>query len=479
MSGISMVLKNGHPSLRDNVKYSGAVASTIKSFKGFLNFEMMFNAYQEDNLMGKYLSKYNYFGSTWHADSGGLQMVTQNKTINDELKDEIYKVQAEHSSYAMCFDEMPIRVTETAGLASRVDLSGRQYIVEWNVDKAKQTGLNVKRQIEIIRESNSDSKVFIICQGNETQDFVVYYNNAMAQIPEEYYTSIAGVALSAACTGLGMLESVKMAASYGYMHIPEGMGKKLHFLGFGSLNRLYPMMALEQSGYIDADITFDSSSHAMNCLLGQVDVTDSEFLEDGNYEFGNEIKRTSFTESIYKHLFTKYSSVFKKHYPNISEDIYLDIVGYDHLTSKRFRKRRMPRSLVKKSSISTKDSIGIQLYTRFLMAFESFTSFSSNMEKAFKDLNNGIFENTTNRSLIAIQSLVKVKTTEDYEEWLSHVGKYVKSNRIVRFATEFDARTLSRKALNDIGGEVVNKEELDGFLKTRKNDKKSKARLPL
>jgi len=59
MSGISMVLKNGNPKLRDNVKYSKMIDDTIKNSKEFLKFEMMFNAYHEAGLMDKYLSKHN------------------------------------------------------------------------------------------------------------------------------------------------------------------------------------------------------------------------------------------------------------------------------------------------------------------------------------------------------------------------------------------------------------------------------------
>jgi hypothetical protein len=443
MSGISMVLKNGNPKLRDNVKYSKMIVDTIKNSKEFLKFEMMFNAYHEAGLMDKYLSKHNYFGATWHADSGGLQMVTQNKTITDEWKDKIYDIQSKHSSYAMCFDEMPIYVAETAGIASRLDLSGRRYIREWTRDKAIQTGKNVKRQIEIIRKNNSDTKVFIICQGNKTQDFVDYFDNVVDQLPPDYYTSIAGVALSAACTGLGMLESIRMAASYRKMSIPKGIGKKLHFLGYGSINRLRPMMYLEASGYLDADITFDSSSHAMGCLLGEVNIRDSEVLKTKKHAFGNRNGKTAYTDSIYTHLYIKYQSVFKKYYPNITKDTYLAIVGIDHTTSKRYRKRRMAKGDIKKHNVSIKDSIVIQLYTRFLVAFESYTTFSKNMDKDYHNINSGNINDST-----ALKKLAKVKTTEQYDTWEDNYSDYVESNRIKDYATEADAKADKPITLN-------------------------------
>ena len=443
MSGISMVLKNSSPALRDNVKYSNMIIDTIKNSNEFLKFEMMFNAYHEDTLMDKYLSKYNYFGATWHADSGGLQMVTQNKTITSEWKDKIYDIQSKHSSYAMCFDEMPINVTKTAGIASRLDLSGRQYIEEWAKDKAIETGKNVRRQIEIIRKNKSDTKVFIICQGNETQDFVEYFDNVIDQLPPEYYTSIAGVALSAACTGLGIRESVKMAGSYRYMSLPKGMGRKLHFLGFGSLSRLYPMMVLEASGYLNADITFDSSSHAMGCLLGEVNIRDSEVVKTKKHAFGNRNGKTVYTDSIYTHIYRKYQSVFNRYYPRIDEDTYLAIVGIDHTTSKRYRKRRMAKGDIKKYNVSIKDSIVIQLYTRFLIAFESYTTFSKNMDSLYTDIREGkVKEGDVN--VTALSALSEVKTTDQFENWMDNAGKKVSSKNIKRY------KTLDEASVKDI-----------------------------
>jgi hypothetical protein len=471
MSGISMVLKNGKVDRRDSVKYSKMIEDTIKTHtkSGFLKYEMMFNAYHEDTLMDKYLSKYDYFGGTWHADSGGLQMVTQNKTITEELKDKIYEIQGKHSSYAMCFDEMPINVKNTAGIASRVDLSGRQYIVEWAKEKAIKTGQNIKRQIDIIKKMKSDTKVFIICQGNDTKSFVEYYNNVMTQLPDkEYHTFIAGVALSAACTGLGTLESVKMVASYRYMNIPEGMGRKLHLLGFGSITRLYPMLLLEVSGYLDADITFDSSSHAMKCLLGVVDISDpSTGIKSGTHTFGNINERSVYTDSIYTHLYRKYQNIFNTHYPNIDEAQYLAIVGIDHTTSKRFNKRRMTKDDIKKYNTSTKDSINIQLYTRFLVAYESFTTFSKNMEKVYKDIQQGRVKNGGVETT-SINALIKVKTTEQYENWEKHYSRYVPSNKIQSFETLKEAVESDTNYIKDSQDSWVDKVELDKFLKKRK-----------
>jgi hypothetical protein len=453
MSGVSMVLKNGTIDKRDNVRLNAMLSDTINNDDNhFLNYELMFNAYHEDTIMRTFYSKWGYFGATWHADSGGLQMITQNKTITPEWKDKIYRVQAEHSSYAMCFDEMPINLTDEA-TGSKVDLSGRQYIRDWAKEKAILTGLNVKRQIEVIREEKSSSKVFIICQGNTTQGFVNYYNNVMAQLPEDYYTSIAGVALSAACTGLGILESIKMVASYNYMHIPAGMGNKLHLLGFGSTSRLYPVMLLKSSGYINADITFDSSSHAMLAVMGSIKVTDSEVLkEDGRYEFPHETNgRSAETDNIYRHLFVRYRATYAKYFPQVSEDMFLGIMGYDHKTGKRYHKRRSPRHIIKKYNITTEIALTIQMYTRYLITYDSFTTFSKEMGELQEDIN---LSKESGIRLTEVDRLIDVKTTEDLERWMSDHSKYVPSNKIPSFANIEEA-TAAQKTLDGKKQKVV------------------------
>ena len=423
MSGISMVLKNGEISKRDNQVYADMVSDTIRDFTCDVNFEMMFNAYQEDTLMDGYLAKYGYFGSKWHADSGGLQVITAGRVITDEIKDKVYHIQAEHSDYAMCFDELPINVIQYAGNSSRIDLSGRQYIEEWAKDKAINTGLNIKKQIKIIREVKSKSKVFVICQGNKTSDFVEFYNNVMDQIPDEYYSSLAGIALSAACTGLGKLEGIKMLGSYKFMRKPPEMGNKLHILGFGSLIRLYPMLLLKESGYLDTSITFDSSSHAICTLLGETFVEKCDlFPKGGRVAFGQ--VRTPHSDRIFQYLYNKYEDVFIRYYKDLSFTKYLKIVCDDLTTSKRF-------------NLDNKTAVTIHLYTRFLIAYEAYLNFGISLTEARE----GIKKNHFDTGTPIINTLINVKTKNDFIKWLDKSSKYVPSNPIQRYETLHEAQT--------------------------------------
>ncbi len=422
MSGASMALKPGMGNKQDDDIFSGMVADTIKEFDSGVNYEIMFNAYNEVNAMVKYFAKHNYFGTKWHADSGGLQMITLGKEITDELKDKVYRVQAQYSSYAMCFDELPIHVLELKGKQSRIDLSGRRYIEEWAKQRALNTGNNIKRQIELFREMKSDSKVFLICQGNNTADFVDFYNNAMSVIPKEYYSSIAGIALSAACTGLGRLEAIQMLGSYRFMDIPKEIGNKLHVLGFGSVKRLWPLLLLKESGYIDRDITFDSSSHAIKPILGEFE-SEEGLISFGQVPYGAEslLSGQVCHEPILKGntlLYKKYGHILKQYYDMDFEEFF-EIVGkHDVSTSARY-------------NLPCKRQVTTNLYHRWLMAFESCYNFSKLLLKTREDIRQQTFDS----GIPAVNGLINVKTKKDYIKWFKEFKNVVPSNPIIRCRT--------------------------------------------
>jgi hypothetical protein len=64
---------------------------------------VLYNAYTEKQHL-EYLKTYKNLGARYiYSDSGGLQIVTAGKEINDEIKQQIYETQA-YADYAMCFD---------------------------------------------------------------------------------------------------------------------------------------------------------------------------------------------------------------------------------------------------------------------------------------------------------------------------------------------------------------------------------------
>ena len=70
-------------------------------------FSMLYNGHTESSF-GDRFTAYKDHVHEIHADSGGLQIVTQGMTITDELKDKVYENQAEWADVGMCFDEIPV-----------------------------------------------------------------------------------------------------------------------------------------------------------------------------------------------------------------------------------------------------------------------------------------------------------------------------------------------------------------------------------
>tara|TARA_B110000240_G_C13148008_1_gene303991 strand:+ start:39 stop:431 length:393 start_codon:yes stop_codon:yes gene_type:complete len=103
----------------------------------------------------------------------------------------------------------------------------------------------------------------------------------------------------------------------------------------------------------------------------------------------------------------------------------------------------MAKGDIKKYNVSIKDSIVIQLYTRFLIAFESYTTFSKNMDSLYTDIREGkVKEGDVN--VTALSALSEVKTTDQFENWMDNAGKKVSSKNIKRY------KTLDEASVKDI-----------------------------
>jgi hypothetical protein len=160
----------------------------------------------------------------------------------------------------------------------------------------------------------------------------------------------------------------------------------------------------------------------MNTLLGEVLVEECKLFPNGGViPFGK--VRTPRSDRIFKYLYNKYSVVLKKYYDNISFDEYLKIVCDDLTSSKKF-------------NLDCKKSVTIHLYTRFLIAYESFCNFAKSLIKIRNDIDNRKFDS----GIPAINGLINVKTKEDYMKWFKQCSNHIPSNAIKRFKTLNEAQ---------------------------------------
>lgn len=223
------------------------------------DISILFNAFGE-KAFGERMQVYKNHIKNIHADSGGLQIITLGKTITPQLKEDVYRVQANGSDIGMCFDEIPVKLT---GLRSeRNSTKDRIFDKENFEDYARKTGQNIKRQIDIFKEEGSECKPFLILQGNDIDTYLKWYEYVMDEIPKEDHTRVGGIALGAAALGTGPLEDVQRA--FIASQIPwHSDTMHLHILGVGSIRRLLPYLIFQQSGlYKNVEISYDSTSHS-------------------------------------------------------------------------------------------------------------------------------------------------------------------------------------------------------------------------
>jgi hypothetical protein len=236
---------------------------------------MLFNAYTEKGIL-PLLGRLGKMGiRTVYADSGGLQMVTAGKAVTDEIKEEIYKVQA-IADYAMCFDEIPLSSNNVPGKKrtrnERSNYSNKIYHPDGLHAAAKLTGRNVKAQIDAFNKMETDTKVVLIVQGNTWQDMQLFYNEIAKQLKGDDWNRVDGLAVADTCIGNGEFESIEMirAAKHIGENAHPNVKKHLHILGVGSRKRMRPFVYLKRSGYLDnyQHISYDSSSHTSTFTYG-------------------------------------------------------------------------------------------------------------------------------------------------------------------------------------------------------------------
>jgi len=225
------------------------------------SYSILYNSFQEEGFGDKF-KVYKDHIKHIHADSGGLQIVTQGMSITEELKQQVYENQAKYASVGMCFDEIPVILP--SGKSDRNDVKGRYFDFENYEALASKTGRNIATQVKTFAKHNSECKAFAILQGNCYDTYMTWAERLFAEIPDNEKHRVGGIAMGAAALGTGALEDVKRAFIASQIPFRNDKGKlHLHVLGVGSIRRMLPYLIFCQNGLYDhIEISYDSTSHA-------------------------------------------------------------------------------------------------------------------------------------------------------------------------------------------------------------------------
>lgn len=223
------------------------------------SFSILFNAFTEQGY-GERIAHYKDHIDQIHADSGGLQIVTQGMTITPELKNKVYETQAKYSDVGMCFDEIPVVLTNDK--SDRNDVKQRYFDFENYKQLATNTANNINDQLDVFENHNSKCKSFVIVQGNDYQTYMDWANIILDKVQRHHM--LGGIAMAGAALGTGPKEDVKRAFFASQIPLRNEEGKlKLHVLGIGAIRRLLPYLIFSQNGlYEHVEISYDSTTHS-------------------------------------------------------------------------------------------------------------------------------------------------------------------------------------------------------------------------
>jgi len=282
------------------------------------NFTLLYNAFTEksDTEHFRLLKEYG-LDVPIYTDSGGLQInltKTAATTNIEEAKRLVYEEQAKLSDFGMCFDEMPVHINHaerSEDAHTRMDASGRYYILDHVQERGEQTGRNIKGQIEIFKKLNAKTKIFVILQGYTIDDYNLYAKGVYSQLTEEDYPYIEGVAIANTLTSDYFSAFDTFVRHQHHLEVPEVHKRHIHLLGVGGLNRIFPFIVLKNKSSFwpkDFIVNFDSTSGTSSFVFGRSSSIKNDRLKVIKLGY----KRNKQTDIHCENLFEFHKDLMKK-----------------------------------------------------------------------------------------------------------------------------------------------------------------------
>ena len=361
---------------------------------------LLYNAYTEKR-PGEWMGEhYRPLVHSIHADSGGLQMITLGRTITNELKEEVYDSQARNSDIAMCFDVIPVRTLD-AGRSDRLDLNNRRFDRTDLERCARETGRNLRRQIDFFDEKGSKSRPMLITQGNDYDSYMKWTEYVVAELDEYHVSRIGGIAMGAAALGKGSLEDFKRA--FYFTELPINLqSKHLHLLGVGSVYRMIPQFIFMQNGlYQNVEMSYDSTTHTSG-------VTQGRYYKDD--------------------LALNFTRAFDDKYRIVWEDIKRNFPFYDYSLETFYEALNISSRTYQEKH----GNIDPSLQTYGVFVSSAIKNFLAHVEK-LQNSRDEIMNMSRGIDATAFNALYSVHNKQDFDHWLRNVGPYVASEPVQEY----------------------------------------------
>lgn len=422
MSGVSFMKINDAVKKTDGmIEFTQKVFNDLNTFSTFHDVGILYNGMTE-KAMADVLKDYHDVVHSIHSDSGGLQIAQQGKTLTTELESKIYDTQLAGSHVAMSFDFIPIKVIAEGDPRTNMDI--KRFIYTDVEEYGKKSGECVRRQLEHFANNDNpyNTKPLIILHGNSEDDYKRYFDALIKQIPEEYYPFVGGYALAGTGIGIGSLEAVDSIYSFDMIDKPDEIQKRIHFLGYGSLSRLVPVITAYENGILkDYYISYDSTSHTSAFTFGRILGEDSKDLNVGMIPFNDKAK------DAFGQLYDAYSDLIKTHL-DVDRDTWLHHTTKDLTTSERYK----GNNIASKCNVAGTVLAGSWSVKNFIKSVEIVLENFENIRD---------FSNIKNYPIYSC--LLECTSGDDwFNRYRAQAGKYLGSKRIKRVAGLDDISTL-------------------------------------
>jgi hypothetical protein len=406
--------------VRFKESHSGVAAARLNDIWALLRgqhnheFSFLYNAFIEKEFGEFFKNVYRGKGlNQIYADSGGLQMITLGKTITPQLKQDVYNNQGSYSDCAMSFDEIPVSLKSAR--SARSDTSSKYFDREKFEWCARESGRNIRDQIETFINMKSDARPFFIAQGNDLESYVRWTELAMEEIPKELHERIGGVALGAVALGTGTLEDCKRAFYYTQLPLSQTT-HHFHLLGVGSVSRLLPVIAMQNHAvYQNTLVSYDSTTHTSGVQMGRYYGPDFSWITPGRLFRDDEGKYQ--TENggqgaeDYKFINADVRKYVKDYI--VDDDFFMEAMNVPvRAYQKLHNGNYMPP---------------LEAFSAYFVG--STMNFIRHVNAVAQDftLAHGLVSETTYST---INDMRNVKTKQDFEHWLRHAGPSLDSTPI-------------------------------------------------
>lgn len=369
------------------------------------NLSLLCNAYTEQSYFPIVRTNLEHATHRVYGDSGGLQVVSRGSKITPELKDQVYKTQAQFCDVAMCFDEIPVKVLYSVSNPNFI--GNRVYDAESLVRCATATAQNIKRQVDLFDSLASKAKPNVIMQGNSPESFQQWADTIAKVLGDDYLEKCSGLSLADTSDGIGLLDDIDRMFAASSLQVPESLSKHIHLLGIGRPRRLLPIIFFAEAGLFPHTqcISYDSSTHTRQLTIGY------HFLNGKMTNFGN--KHSHKYSAVAENIIKQSKMLFDY---DIQEDVLYEVLV------KGFRltddgKKRKPERVVSES-----------IKTAVASVLVSIDNFCNTVYDATKD--DIVLTRAVLDSKQEFLTLKQVKNAQDYKIWRKHCTNRLKSIKV-------------------------------------------------